>query len=134
MVVMVLSELRVLRTSNDVRSLSQRHDAERLRLALAGARAVTFDWTIADDRIVWDGATEFFACIPTPIACAAAKCSAPGWARQAASNWRSVHRSDASQKDSAFEIEFEARLRDGRRCGSKCAACALPTPTAAPSG
>jgi hypothetical protein len=54
MVVMALSEPRIFRPA-DVRSLSQRHDAERLRLAFAGARAAAFDWTTADDHIVWDG-------------------------------------------------------------------------------
>ena len=37
-------------------SLGQTADAERLRLALMGARAAVFDWTLADDRIRWDGA------------------------------------------------------------------------------
>ncbi len=64
MVVLVLSEPRSFRPSADVRSLSQRHDAERLRLALAGARAATFDWTIADDHVVWDGATEILSMHP----------------------------------------------------------------------
>jgi diguanylate cyclase (GGDEF)-like protein len=36
-------------------ALGQIADAERLRLALIGARAVIFDWTLADDRIHWDG-------------------------------------------------------------------------------
>src|SRR6185437_12765353 len=52
------------RPAATVRSLSQRHDAERLRLALAGARAATFDWTIADDHVVWDGATDILSMHP----------------------------------------------------------------------
>ncbi|HEY4125658.1 MAG TPA: diguanylate cyclase, partial [Rhizomicrobium sp.] len=35
-----------------------------MRLALAGARAATFDWTIADDHIVWDGATDILSMHP----------------------------------------------------------------------
>ena len=37
-------------------ALSKGLDAERLRLALMGARAAVFDWTLADDRITWEGA------------------------------------------------------------------------------
>ena len=33
--------------------------AERLRLALATADECVFDWTLADDSIVWDGAIDF---------------------------------------------------------------------------
>jgi diguanylate cyclase (GGDEF)-like protein len=33
-------------------------EAERLQLAVSGATIAAFNWTIADDRIVWDGAVE----------------------------------------------------------------------------
>jgi diguanylate cyclase (GGDEF)-like protein len=33
-------------------------DAERLRLALLAAVVASFEWTIADDRIAWDGAVD----------------------------------------------------------------------------
>src|SRR5262249_2741884 len=36
--------------------LGQVSTAERLRLALMGARAAAFDWTLADDTISWEGA------------------------------------------------------------------------------
>jgi diguanylate cyclase (GGDEF)-like protein len=39
-----------------LQSLTEVSDAERLRLALTGAQAAVFDWTIPDDRIHWDGA------------------------------------------------------------------------------
>jgi len=32
--------------------------AERLRLALTGAEEAVLDWTLADDRVVWDGAGD----------------------------------------------------------------------------
>lgn len=38
-------------------ALGQISDAERLRLALKGARAAAFDWTLSDDSIRWDGAS-----------------------------------------------------------------------------
>ena len=39
-------------------SLRAVQDAERLRLAVSGAGIVAFDWTIADDRITWDGSAD----------------------------------------------------------------------------
>jgi len=36
--------------------LGQANEAERLRLAFIGAGEAVFDWFIADDRIMWDGA------------------------------------------------------------------------------
>lgn len=36
-------------------------DVERLRLATRGAGDAAFDWTISDDKIVWDGATEILS-------------------------------------------------------------------------
>jgi diguanylate cyclase (GGDEF)-like protein len=38
-----------------MRVLAASQDAERFRLAIAGAREAVFDWTIPDDRIGWDG-------------------------------------------------------------------------------
>ena len=46
--------------SESIRTLAAAHDAERLRLAAAGAREAVFDWTMADDRITWDGAVDLF--------------------------------------------------------------------------
>lgn len=66
MVFEVILENRALKPAGDVKSLAQRHDAERLRLAMAGAQMVAFDWTIADDRIVWDGATDLLNQHPDP--------------------------------------------------------------------
>ena len=40
---------------NRLELLGQSADAERLRLALLGARAAAFDWTFDDDRIRWEG-------------------------------------------------------------------------------
>lgn len=39
-------------------SLRAVDEAERLQLAVSGAAIVAFNWTIGDDRIVWDGATD----------------------------------------------------------------------------
>ncbi len=41
-----------------IASLRTVEDAERLHLAIAGAGVVAFNWTVADDRILWDGAVD----------------------------------------------------------------------------
>jgi diguanylate cyclase (GGDEF)-like protein len=41
-----------------IASLRTVQDAERLQLAISGAGVVAFNWTVADDRIVWDGAVD----------------------------------------------------------------------------
>lgn len=56
----------VERTVPGIRALSERQDAERLRLAFAASRAAAFDWTIADDKIVWDGARDVLQYYPHP--------------------------------------------------------------------
>jgi hypothetical protein len=61
-----------------MRALAAAQDVERLRLAMTGAGEAAFDWTIGDDRIVWDGATETLASTPIPTNSRAAKRCAPG--------------------------------------------------------
>lgn len=39
-----------------LKALGRTNDAERMRLALIGSGQAVFDWSMADDRIVWDGA------------------------------------------------------------------------------
>jgi diguanylate cyclase (GGDEF)-like protein len=49
---------------NRVAALGQSSDAERMRLALTGAGVAVIDWTIADDKISWDGAESVLATLP----------------------------------------------------------------------
>ncbi len=51
----VLSQSLQNKPADSVTALRAVEDAERMRLAIAGARIVAFDWTLADDRIVWEG-------------------------------------------------------------------------------
>ncbi len=44
-----------------IHALGAIEDLERLRLATRAAAQTAFDWTIADDRIVWDGAVEILS-------------------------------------------------------------------------
>jgi diguanylate cyclase (GGDEF)-like protein len=90
-----------------VRVLASAHDAERLRLAVTGAGEAVFDWTLADDRIVWDGGTD----ILTLHADAGRLCRGDvfrTWIGAAGRDKLRAVLEDASLKDTTFEIEFEA--------------------------
>ncbi|MGA9794975.1 MAG: GGDEF and EAL domain-containing protein [Rhizomicrobium sp.] len=89
-----------------VRALAATHDLDRLRLAIAGAGEAVFDWTIADDRILWDGTTEIL--------------SAHGdaerlWRGESFRNWIGSEGREKlkaviekpSMNDMAFDFEFE---------------------------
>jgi len=44
--------------ADGLRALNEAEQIERLRLALLGSSVAGFDWTLADDRIAWDGALD----------------------------------------------------------------------------
>ncbi|MGN6516442.1 MAG: putative bifunctional diguanylate cyclase/phosphodiesterase [Rhizomicrobium sp.] len=92
--------------SESIRSLAAAHDAERLRLAVAGAREAVFDWTMADDRVSWDGAVEMLeghADIDRLKRGGALR----QWMGEAGRNHLAAVLSDVSPRESSFEIEFE---------------------------
>jgi len=43
---------------DSIRLLAEREELERARLAMTAAGVAAFDWTIEDDRVVWDGAVQ----------------------------------------------------------------------------
>jgi diguanylate cyclase (GGDEF)-like protein len=49
---------------NKVEALGQSGDSERMRLALRGAKIAVFDWAIAEDTLVWDGAESVLRSLP----------------------------------------------------------------------
>jgi diguanylate cyclase (GGDEF)-like protein len=106
MVVMALSEPRIFRPA-DVRSLSQRHDAERLRLAFAGARAAAFDWTTADDHIVWDGDKTILSMHPDSDRLQDGE-TFRAWMNPEGRQKLANVIETSSPGDSTFDIEFEA--------------------------
>ena len=92
--------------SESIRTLAAAHDAERLRLAAAGAREAVFDWTMADDRITWDGAVDLFdghANIDRLKRGDALR----QWMGDAGRRQLAMVLADASPQESSFEIEFE---------------------------
>jgi diguanylate cyclase (GGDEF)-like protein len=58
MVVVVEQLLQKKPGDDTLASLRAVADADRLKLAVAGAGILAFDWTVVDDRIVWDGALD----------------------------------------------------------------------------
>jgi diguanylate cyclase (GGDEF)-like protein len=57
-VVDVLEQSLQKKPAERIASLLAAQETERLQLAITGAGVVTFNWTAADDRIVWDGACD----------------------------------------------------------------------------
>ena len=56
--VVVVRQTLLKKPVDGIRALASEHDVERLRLAVTGANEVAFDWTLGDDRIVWDGGVD----------------------------------------------------------------------------
>jgi diguanylate cyclase (GGDEF)-like protein len=54
----VLDQSLQRKPAGSIASLSAAEEVERFSLAVSGARIATFNWTVADDRIVWDGARD----------------------------------------------------------------------------
>ena len=54
----VLNQTLQKKAAERVAPLRAAQDAKRLQLAVTGAGIVTFNWTVADDVIVWDGARD----------------------------------------------------------------------------
>ncbi len=93
--------------ADSIRALAAAHDAERLRLAVAGAREAVFDWTMSDDRIGWDGAVELLAAHNDPDRFRRGD-ALRLWMGEAGRAQLAAVLNDIQDKDSLFEIEFEA--------------------------
>jgi diguanylate cyclase (GGDEF)-like protein len=98
-----------------------------LRLALVGAGAAAFDWTMADDRIQWDGAQHLLRTLP------AAEQFETGEGFCHALNPAVRGRllalvGERSPADPSFTLEFEA-LAGGRREWFEMRATRVPDPT-----
>ncbi|HEX4533834.1 MAG TPA: EAL domain-containing protein, partial [Rhizomicrobium sp.] len=87
-------------------ALAQQHDVERLRLALAGARRAVFDWTLSDDRIVWESASEIFSLHPNRARLECGEGLRAWIGTEGRARLADVVGSRSSQ-DTLFELEFE---------------------------
>jgi diguanylate cyclase (GGDEF)-like protein len=101
--------------SESIRALAAAHDAERLRLAVAGAREAVFDWTMADDRIVWDGAVEILT-LYGDVDRFRRGDAMRSWMTDTGRMKLAKVLNDVSQTDMTFEIEFEAASAMGSVC------------------
>ncbi len=90
-----------------VRALAAAQDAERLRLAVTGAGEAAFDWSVADDRIAWDGAIDILALHADVFRLQRGE-SFRAWMSPAGRAALRKVLDDTTQKDTTFEIDFEA--------------------------
>ena len=111
---------------NRLESLTQSSDAERLRLALAGAQAAVFYWTIADDHVVWDGAESVLANHAEPERLMTGQ-GFRSWLGPEARGRLLAFIDEASPSDPAFTVEFEAISKSSREWFEICAV-RLPGP------
>jgi diguanylate cyclase (GGDEF)-like protein len=86
--------------------LAAAQDAERLRLAVAGAREAVFDWTMSDDRITWDGATDLFEGHAN-IDRLSRGDALRQWMGESGRKNLALILADAAPGETSFEIEFE---------------------------
>jgi len=93
--------------ADSIRALAAAHDAERLRLAIAGAREAVFDWTMADDRIGWDGAVEILSAHNDPDRFRRGD-ALRLWMGEPGRKELFTVLNEVSDKDTLFEFEFEA--------------------------
>jgi diguanylate cyclase (GGDEF)-like protein len=95
------------KAGESVRKLAAAHDLERLQLALAGAREAAFDWTLADDRVAWNGGTEVLSLHHAPGRLSEGECFR-AWMSDAGRAKLGALVQDAFTHDSGFSFEFEA--------------------------
>jgi diguanylate cyclase (GGDEF)-like protein len=100
--------------------LGQSNDAERLRLALIGAKVAVFDWTIADDHVAWDGADAILHHHPDPERLASAQ-AFRAWLGPEARGKLLSFIDEPVPSDPAFTVEFEALSRNSREWFEICA-------------
>jgi diguanylate cyclase (GGDEF)-like protein len=90
-----------------IAALAAQEDFERLRLAIAGAGAAVFDWTMGDDRIAWDGALDVLTLHTDPDALTYGT-TLRTWMSRAGREQLDFIVRETHFKERLFEVEFEA--------------------------
>lgn len=90
-----------------VQALISAADSERYKLAILGSREAVFDWTLADDRIVWDGDCELLSHHPSPEQLTDGK-AFRAWMSPQARDTLIAIAGELTPRDPAFDLEFEA--------------------------
>ncbi|HEY2070290.1 MAG TPA: GGDEF domain-containing protein [Rhizomicrobium sp.] len=103
----MLSTMLQKKPVESVRVLAAAQDAERLRLAATGAGEAVFDWSVADDRIAWDGALDILALHADAGRLQRGEAFRAWMGHQGRADLRKLL-DDTSMKDTSFEIQFEA--------------------------
>ena len=98
---------------NRLEALEATSDSERLRLALMGADVAVFDWTIADDRIEWDGASAVLKGHPEPQKLESGQ-AFRAWLGPVARGRLLSFIDEPQPADPTFTVEFEALSRTAR--------------------
>jgi diguanylate cyclase (GGDEF)-like protein len=94
------------RSVDGVRALTAIEDLERLRLAARGAGEAAFDWTIAADRIDWDGALDVLSLHGDPAGMSRGT-ALREWMGPAGRQRIEAILREPNLDDGFFEIEFE---------------------------
>ena len=89
------------------KALGQTNTAERLRLAVVGAREAAFDWTTADDRIVWEGVELVLSSHTDPARLETGRGLAK-WMGADARDKLLGYLSERAPAEPSFELEFES--------------------------
>jgi len=92
---------------DSIRSLGAIEGLERLRLATRAATETAFDWTISDDTIVWDGATEILQPFANSDALHRGAAFRSWIGASACERIDSILR-NASTNEIVFDLEFQA--------------------------
>jgi diguanylate cyclase (GGDEF)-like protein len=98
-----------------IAALAAQEDIERLRLAVTGAGAAVFDWTLGDDRIAWDGALDILALHSDPDGLTYGN-TLRGWMSRSGREQLDALVHETALKERLFEIEFEAASAMGNVC------------------
>ncbi len=102
----MLSQTLPKKPVDGIRALAAVEDLERLRLAMAGAGAAVFDWTLSDDRISWDGATDILSVHTDPDKLRRGEAFRSWMSSAGREKLQTILRENVT-KDSVFEVEFE---------------------------
>lgn len=102
----MLSQTLPRKPVDGIRALAAAQDADRLRLAIAGAREIAFDWTVHDDRIAWEGDYEILSlhADPNRLHRGEGFCR---WMSAAGRAQLADVLNEAVNRDTCFDIEFE---------------------------
>ena len=109
----MLSQTLPKKPVDGIRALAAAQEVDRLRLAVAAARQIAFDWTLVDDRIAWDGDHEILSLHTDPNRLYRGD-GFRRWMSPAGRERLMEILTDTTPQDTSFELEFEAASAMGQ--------------------